>query len=188
MKKENSFSRNHVRAVLLLVVLVLAFIYLFLYDFSRRVDHLMTDMTTEHLADVNDQSQTAVKNELTRVFEEVRYTADFLSETPELTEESRQRVYEQLKEKCGFANIRLVSADGGLYTVEHEGASAFDGRLCRRNLQRGKRDDGCLSIQRNRTGGLRLLCTGKKRRDCRRRNCRDHDRGADGGYGNHQRI
>ena len=30
MKKENSFSRNHVRAVLLLVVLVLAFIYLFL--------------------------------------------------------------------------------------------------------------------------------------------------------------
>lgn len=120
MKKENSFSRNHVRAVLLLVVLVLAFIYLFLYDFSRRVDHLMTDMTTEHLADVNDQSQTAVKNELTRVFEEVRYTADFLSETPELTEESRQRVYEQLKEKCGFANIRLVSADGGLYTVEHE--------------------------------------------------------------------
>ena len=94
MKKENSFSRNHVRAVLLLVVLVLAFIYLFLYYFSRRVDHLMTDMTTEHLADVNDQSQTAVKNELTRVFEEVRYTADFLSETPELTEESRQRVYE----------------------------------------------------------------------------------------------
>ena len=82
------------RQVLLLVVLVLAFIYLFLYDFSRRVDHLMTDMTTEHLADVNDQSQTAVKNELTRVFEEVRYTADFLSETPELTEESRQRVYE----------------------------------------------------------------------------------------------
>ena len=120
MKKENSFSRNHVRTVILLVILVLAFIYLFLYDFSIRVDHLMTNMTTEHLADVNDQSQTAVKTELTRVFEEVRYTADFLSETPELTEEARQRVYEQLKEKCGFANIRLVSADGGLYTVGHE--------------------------------------------------------------------
>ena len=120
MKKENSVSRNHVRTVILLVILVLVFIYLFLYDFSIRVDHLMTNMTTEHLADVNDQSQTAVKTELTRVFEEVRYTADFLSETPELTEEARQRVYEQLKEKCGFANIRLVSADGGLYTVGHE--------------------------------------------------------------------
>ena len=94
MKKENSVSRNHVRTVILLVILVLVFIYLFLYDFSIRVDHLMTNMTTEHLADVNDQSQTAVKTELTRVFEEVRYTADFLSETPELTEESRQRVYE----------------------------------------------------------------------------------------------
>ena len=95
MKKENSVSRNHVRTVILLVILVLVFIYLFLYDFSIRVDHLMTNMTTEHLADVNDQSQTAVKTELTRVFEEVRYTADFLSETPELTEEARQRVYEQ---------------------------------------------------------------------------------------------
>ena len=188
MKKENSFSRNHVRAVLLLVVLVLAFIYLFLYDFSRRVDHLMTDMTTEHLADVNDQSQTAVKNELTRVFEEVRYTADFLSETPELTEESRQRVYEQLKEKCGFANIRLVSADGGLYTVEHEELPHSTGGYVE-GICRGESGmTACLSIQRNRTGGLRLLCTGKKRRDCRRRNCRDHDRGADGGYGNHQRI
>ena len=30
MKKENSFSRNHVRTVILLVILVLAFIYLFL--------------------------------------------------------------------------------------------------------------------------------------------------------------
>ena len=72
MKKENSFSRNHVRMVILLVILVLAFIYLFLYDFSRRVDHLMTNMTTEHLADVNEQSQTAVKTELTRVFEAIR--------------------------------------------------------------------------------------------------------------------
>lgn len=119
MKKENSFSRNYVRIAVLLVV-VLAFTYWFLYDFSKRVDHLTTNMTTEHLADVNHQSQAAVKHELTRVLEEVRYTADFLSETPELTEESRQRLYEQLKEKCGFANIRLVSADGDLYTVEHQ--------------------------------------------------------------------
>ena len=184
MKKENSFSRNHVRTVILLVILVLAFIYLFLYDFSIRVDHLMTNMTTEHLADVNDQSQTAVKTELTRVFEEVRYTADFLSETPELTEEARQRVYEQLKEKCGFANIRLVSADGGLYTVGHEALPKSVGG----DLQRGKRDDGCLSIQRDRTGGFRLLRARDAGKDCGRRNRRNHDRGSDGGHGNHQRV
>lgn len=120
MKKESSSSRNHVRTVIMLVVSVVFFIHLFLIDFSKRVDFQMTNMTTEHLADVNEQSKSAVKTELTRVFKEVQYTADFLAKTPELTEEARQTLYEQLKEKCGFANIRLVSADGGLYTVEHE--------------------------------------------------------------------
>lgn len=120
VRKENSFSRNHIRTVILFVAAILLFIYVFLLDFSKRVDYQMTNMTTEHLADVNNQSKSAVKTELKRVIREVRYTADYLAETPELSTEAKYRLYAQLKEKCGFANVRLVSPDGGLYTVEHE--------------------------------------------------------------------
>lgn len=120
MKSEKSFNRNHIRAVIVLIVVITAFIYLFMFDFSKRVDYQMQKMTLEHLQDVNNESLTAVETELDRVLEEVRLTADFLSVTPELSADSKRKLYGQLKEKCGFANIRLISGDGSFYAADGE--------------------------------------------------------------------
>ena len=120
MRLEKNISRNSLKVIVGAAVLVLILIYIFLFDFSKRVEYQMSSMVIEHLADINGLSVKSIKQETDWVLEEVRFAANYISNTPEITEEGKNLIYNELKKKCGFANIRLVSADGKLYSQEHE--------------------------------------------------------------------
>ena len=114
MRLEKNISRNSLKVIVGAAVLVLILIYIFLFDFSKRVEYQMSSMVIEHLADINGLSVKSIKQETDWVLEEVRFAANYISNTPEITEEGKNLIYNELKKKCGFANIRLVSADGKL--------------------------------------------------------------------------
>lgn len=120
MKKDSGILRNNRKTVLLMAGVILVLILLFRFDFTKRIDHQVKLMTTSHLADISSQSVKAIEKELEGVISEVQYTAEYLSQMPDLTEEERQLLYSQLKEKCGFANIRLISPDRQLYSLDYQ--------------------------------------------------------------------
>lgn len=135
MKRERGISRNQMKAIVAANLLVLALIYVFLFDFSRRVDYQMRNMITEHLEDINSQSVKSIGAETDWMLDEVRFTADYISSIPEVTEEGKQRLYNQLKSQCDFSDVRLISADGNLYSQENELLPASNGgyveQVCR---------------------------------------------------------
>lgn len=119
MNNENGVNKINMKLVLLAMLLSLFLIYLFMVDFSKQVDHQTREITTDHLADINGQSAKAIEKEFSRVLKETALTVEYISETPELTDAAKKRLYQQLEEKCGFARIRLVSPDGDVYSTEY---------------------------------------------------------------------
>lgn len=120
VKRGSGAFLNNLKVIFLIVLMGLLFVYLFRFDFSRRIDYQVEEMTTDHLADISSQSVSALEKELDRVLEEVCYTAEFISQKQEITAEEERLLYSQLKEKCGFDNIRLISEDGKLYSADHD--------------------------------------------------------------------
>lgn len=120
MKKIVRIVWNNFRVFILIALTMLILIYLFRFDFSKRISYQVSSMITDHLADISSQSVNALDRELNRVQAEVCYTAEYLSQNPGITEKEKHLLYNQLREKCGFANIRLVSEDGKLYSSDYQ--------------------------------------------------------------------